>query len=143
MSQYNRELRHLMTFIGQVKNHLAAMRRDVSALDWWCAHRLGNIEARLGELVSSSSQVNAFVSDYAGSLRGSLESLVASGSWDVLEEIPMDYVEELLLQARSYVAMSTAQPTPGSDHSVAVSNLDSPDREYSLLASNQSLAEAA
>jgi hypothetical protein len=130
-----------MNFIGQVRFHLFAMGRDVAALDWWRVHRLGNIEAGLGELVSSS-QVNAFVSDYATSLRKSLVQLFASNAWDVLEEIPMDYAEELLLQARSYAEMTKAQPAPCSDHPAVVSNLDLPNSEC-LLARHKSLAEAA
>jgi hypothetical protein len=131
-----------MNFIDQVRFHLFAMGRDVAALDWWRERRLGSIEAGLDELISSS-QVNAFVSDYAVSLRKSLERLFASSSWDVLEEIPMDYAEELLLQARSYAEMSKAQAAHCPEPSSEQLNVGSPDFEPAMLASNQSLAEAA
>ncbi len=142
MLQHNRELCHLKTFIGQVRDHLDAMGRDLSVMDYWFEHRFGIAEADLNELLISS-QVNAFVSDYAASLRSSLEQLFASGSWEVLEEIPMDYVEELLLQARSYAEMSKAQPAPCVEQSSELLNAGSSELEPAMLASNQSLAEAA
>ena len=142
MSQYNREFRHLMNFIGQVRFHLFAMGREVAALDWWLEHRLGSIETGLDELIGSS-RINAFVSDYATSLRKSLERLFASSSWAVLEEIPMDYAEELLLQARSYAEMSKAQTAPCPEPSSELLNVGLPDIELAMLESNQSLAAAA
>jgi hypothetical protein len=142
MLDQNREFRHLKTFIGQAMVHLIAMGRDLTAMTYWYEHRFGIAEADLDALLSSS-QVNAFVSDYAASLRKSLEQLFASGSWDVLEEIPMDYVEELLLQARSYAEMTKTQPSSCQEQASELLNVGSSDFEPAVPASDQSLAEAA
>jgi len=105
MLNNNRGFRFFKTIVSHAKSHLEAMKCDHIALDHWCEHRWTEIEVQLNDL-SRHSQVNAFISDYATSLGKSLVQLFESNSWDVLSEIPMDYAEELLLQARSYAMMN-------------------------------------
>jgi hypothetical protein len=131
-----------MKFIAQVRTHLAVMGRHLGPMEYWFQNRFGTAEAELKDLVRLS-QVSAFVSDYAESLRKSLEDLFASGAWDVLEEIPMDYIEELVLQTRSYVEMMVGRSAPCEHQQDELLDLDLPELDPALLANVQVWAEAA